>query len=83
MPRGPRLDAPGVLYHVMARGIIRQEIEPSEHGPERVSRRAVSLKHLIERVCQVEGVREESVGGGGRKSELCRVREGIAYLWIE
>ena len=24
MPRGPRLDAPGVLHHVMARGIMRQ-----------------------------------------------------------
>jgi REP element-mobilizing transposase RayT len=26
MPRGPRLDAPGVLHHVMARGIERREI---------------------------------------------------------
>lgn len=26
MPRGPRLDAPGVLHHVMARGIDRQPI---------------------------------------------------------
>ncbi len=26
MPRGPRLDAPGVLHHVMARGIMRQTI---------------------------------------------------------
>jgi hypothetical protein len=26
MPRGPRLDAPGVLPHVMARGIARQRI---------------------------------------------------------
>ncbi len=26
MPRGPRLDAPGVLRHVMARGIMRQAI---------------------------------------------------------
>ncbi len=24
MPRGPRLDAPGVFHHVMARGIERQ-----------------------------------------------------------
>ena len=23
MPRGPRLDAPGILHHVMARGIMR------------------------------------------------------------
>ncbi len=26
MPRGPRLDAPGVLHHVMARGMERQRI---------------------------------------------------------
>jgi hypothetical protein len=26
MPRGPRLDAPGVLHHVIARGIERQLI---------------------------------------------------------
>ncbi len=26
MPRGPRLDAPGVLHHVMARGIMRHAI---------------------------------------------------------
>ena len=26
MPRGPRLDAPGVLHHVMAHGIMRQAI---------------------------------------------------------
>ncbi len=26
MPRGPRLDAPGVLHHVMARGIMRHDI---------------------------------------------------------
>ena len=26
MPRGPRLDAPGVLHHIMARGLDRQAI---------------------------------------------------------
>ncbi len=26
MPRGPRLDAPGVLHHVMARGLERRAI---------------------------------------------------------
>jgi REP element-mobilizing transposase RayT len=26
MPRGPRLDAPGVLHHVMVRGIERRAI---------------------------------------------------------
>ncbi len=43
---------------------MRQEIERSEHGPKGGSKRAVSLKALIERVCQVERVRVESVEGG-------------------
>ena len=61
---------------------LRSEIE-NEDGPGEASRRAVSLRLLIERVCQAEGVGVESVEGGGRRSELCRVREGIAYLWVE
>ncbi len=43
----------------------------------------MSLKLLIDRVCQAEEVRVGSVKGGGRRVELCRVREGIAYLWME
>ena len=31
MPRGPRLDAPGVLHHVMARGLDRQLIFRDDH----------------------------------------------------
>ncbi len=62
---------------------LRREIEEKEHGPGEVSRRAVSVRLLIERVSQAEGVRVESVEGGGRRAELCRVREGIAYLWVE
>ena len=26
MPRGPRLDAPGILHHVMARGVDRHRL---------------------------------------------------------
>jgi len=69
-----------VSYIIMARGImqIRQEIERSGHGLRGSSRRAMSLKVLIERVCQVEKIRVESVEGAGRRAELCRVQEGIA-----
>ena len=31
MPRGPRLDAPGALHHVMARGMARQLIFRHDH----------------------------------------------------
>jgi len=32
--RGPRLDAPGVLHHVMARGIDRQPIFLDDRDPD-------------------------------------------------
>jgi len=34
MPRGPRIDAPGILHHVMARGIERREIFRSDGDRE-------------------------------------------------
>ena len=34
MPRGPRIDAPGILHHVMARGIERREIFRSDADRE-------------------------------------------------
>ena len=34
MPRGPRIDAPGILHHVMARGIERREVVRSDGDRE-------------------------------------------------
>jgi putative transposase len=34
MPRGPRIDAPGILHHVMARGIEKREIFRSDDDRE-------------------------------------------------
>ena len=62
---------------------LRTEIARGEAGAGWTHKRAISLELLIEQVCQAEGVRVESISGGGRKAALCRVREGIAYLWVE
>ena len=62
---------------------LRQEMEQRERGVVENRRGKLSLKALMERVCEVEGVSAEVVKGGGRRAELCRVREGIAYLWVE
>src|SRR2546423_5079496 len=43
MPRGPRLDAPGVLHHVMARGIDRQLIFRDDQDREDLLRRLSNL----------------------------------------
>jgi len=39
MPRGPRIDAPGILHYVIARGIERREIFRSDGDREELSSR--------------------------------------------
>ncbi len=43
MPRGPRLDAPGVLHHVMARGIERRNLFRDDRDREDFVRRLAGL----------------------------------------
>jgi len=43
MPRGPRLDAPGVLHHVMAWGIARQRIFQNDADREDFVQRMARL----------------------------------------
>jgi putative transposase len=43
MPRGPRLDAPGVLHHVMARGLDRQVILRDDRDRDDFVRRLAAL----------------------------------------
>jgi len=43
MPRGPRLDYPGALHHVVARGIERREIFRSDHDRSRFIERLAEL----------------------------------------
>jgi hypothetical protein len=38
---------------------------------------------LLRKVCQAERLPVEGLLGGGRRPAVCRVREGIAYLWVE
>src|SRR4029450_4907372 len=43
MPRGPRLDAPGVLHHIMARGIERQLLFRDDTDRDDFVRRLAAL----------------------------------------
>ena len=43
MPRGPRLDAPGALQHVMARGIERRLLFRDDHDRQDFLRRVAAL----------------------------------------
>ncbi|MBI3121889.1 MAG: transposase, partial [candidate division NC10 bacterium] len=43
MPRGPRLDTPGALHHVMARGLDRQVIFRDDRDRDDFVRRLAAL----------------------------------------
>ena len=43
MPRGPRLDAPGILHHVLVRGIERRAIFRDERDRTDFLRRLAAL----------------------------------------
>lgn len=43
MPRAPRLDAPGVLHHVMARGIEQHSLFRDNHDRDDFLRRLAAL----------------------------------------
>ncbi len=62
---------------------IRQEIESERAQDSTAGYRALSLEAVLEKVCQAKGVRPREVAGGGRRAVKCRVREGVAYVWIE
>jgi putative transposase len=46
MPRGPRLDAPGVLHHVMGRGLDRQVIFRDDRDRDDFVRRLAALAEM-------------------------------------
>lgn len=58
---------------------LRQDVEV-QRGRDQRGR---SMEVLIERVCESVGVSPEALEGGSRLPDVCRVREGIAYLWVE
>ena len=43
MDMPPRLEAPGVLHHVIARGLEREQIFRDDHGRDDSGRRLVAL----------------------------------------
>ena len=97
MPCHARLDAPGILHHVMVRGIEGRVI-----FRDKVDRAAfvAALRHtlppapgdrgaaptvaaIIQRVCTSLGMDPMRLQRGGHKTAVSQAREGIAYLGTE
>lgn len=62
---------------------VLQELEAHEAHRRSRGRRDLDAASLIERMAKAEGMTPERIRGAGRPREVSRVREGIAYLWVE
>lgn len=62
---------------------VLREVERETAQRAQATRREIDVPTLIRRVCQPGGVTPEGLVGGGRLRALSRVREGVAFLWIE
>lgn len=63
--------------------ILRDEAERQERQRITLLRRVPDLETLIRRIATATHVRPEALTGGGRARTLARVRDGLAYLWVE
>ena len=63
-------------------GLLR-EVERREAQHVRGRRKAPDLSLLIQKVSREGGITPEAIVGAGRRPEVCRARDGLAYLWVD
>lgn len=62
---------------------LLHEAEQQEGRRAARRRRAPELATLVDRVARATGMPGDALTGGGRGRALTRVRDGLAYLWVE
>jgi REP element-mobilizing transposase RayT len=62
---------------------LRREQEQEEARRAQVRQRGLDLPTLIRKVARVAHVMSEALVGGGRRRDVCRARDGLAYVWVE
>ncbi len=62
---------------------LRQEAEHLEQARLRFRARGPDLSTLVRQVAAAVGVPPSALTGGGRSRAVARVRDGLAYLWID
>jgi REP element-mobilizing transposase RayT len=62
---------------------VLQEVEKRDMSSRSHRERSLDVASLIARVANAEGMTPERIQGAGRPRDVSRVREGIAYLWVE
>ena len=64
-------------------GAVQAEVEALARQRARLHARTPDLATLLRRVTAVAGVAPTALTGGGRTRAITRVRDGLAYLWVE
>jgi putative transposase len=62
---------------------VRREVEVEGAGSRTGQYRSLTPERVLANVCQEVGTTPEEVLGGGRRARVSRVREGVAYVWVE
>lgn len=62
---------------------LRREQEQAEARRARARQRNLELPALIQKIARLAHVTAGALMGGGRRRDICRARDGLAYLWIE
>jgi hypothetical protein len=90
MARGPRLDAPGTLHHVMVRGIEKRQIFEDDQDREDFLHRLGKLLEQCQASCfawmliphcqGVGGNEWGDQGGGSRRRGISKARAAFCYV---
>jgi len=75
MPRLARLDAPGILHHVMGRGIERKK-------NLRLSDQRINIAALAQLACKKYNISPGELCSGSRRREVTRARGSISWIAV-
>ena len=75
MPRLARLDAPGILHHVMGRGIERKKIL-------RLSGQRINIAALAQLACKKYNISLVELRSGSRRREVTIARGSISWIAV-
>ena len=79
MPRQARLDAPGILQHVILISKIRQEIARETKDRFPLAKLNKEVQKIIQKKCQQESVNIRQLRMGSRRPPIGKVRSDIAW----
>ena len=75
MPRLARLDAPGILHHVMGRGIERKK-------NLRLSGQRINIATLAQQVCKKYNISLGELRSGSRRWDVAKARGSISWIAV-